>query len=62
MQAAQARPPEKRAELLAPADPEVRNSGKIPREPLCVSPDEAFVAWSQLDRDTEELKLVEGFR
>jgi len=29
---------------------------------LCVSPDEAFVVWSQFDRNSSELMLVEGFR
>ena len=29
---------------------------------LCVSPDERFVVWSQVDRDNAELMLVEGFR
>jgi len=46
------------------------SSGKVsklatlekPLSSLCVSPDEAFVVWSQLDRYTAELMLVEGFR
>jgi serine/threonine protein kinase/Tol biopolymer transport system component len=29
---------------------------------LCVSPDETFVVWSQVDRNSVELMLVEGFR
>jgi len=29
---------------------------------LCVSPDEAFVVWPQLDRQSFELMLVEGLR
>ena len=29
---------------------------------LSVSPDEAFVVWSQFDRESRELMLVEGFR
>ena len=29
---------------------------------LCVSPDEAFVVWPQIDRNTWELMRVEGFR
>jgi hypothetical protein len=29
---------------------------------LCVSPDEGFVVWPQIDRNTTELMLVEGFR
>jgi len=29
---------------------------------LCVSPDGAFVVWSQSDREIRELTLVEGFR
>jgi Tol biopolymer transport system component len=29
---------------------------------LCVSPDDRFVAWSQLDRNTIDLMLVENFR
>lgn len=29
---------------------------------LCVSPDEAFVVWTQLDHNTAELMLLEGFR
>ena len=46
------------------------SSGKVstlatlekPLSSLCVSPDEAFVVWSQLDRRSAELMLVEGFR
>lgn len=29
---------------------------------VCVSPDEAFVTWAQIDRESAELMLVEGFR
>jgi len=29
---------------------------------LSVSPDDAYVVWSQVDRDTQDLMLVEGFR
>lgn len=29
---------------------------------MCVSPDDACVVWSQLDRSTQDLMLVEGFR
>jgi hypothetical protein len=29
---------------------------------LCVSPDDAYVVWSQLDRLSTDLMLVEGFR
>jgi hypothetical protein len=28
----------------------------------CVSPDGAYAVWSQLDRDTTDLMLVENFR
>jgi eukaryotic-like serine/threonine-protein kinase len=29
---------------------------------MCVSPDDRYVVWSQLDRNTADLMLVEGFR
>jgi Tol biopolymer transport system component len=29
---------------------------------LCASPDDAYVVWPQLDRNTRDLMLVEGFR
>ena len=34
----------------------------IPGAGLCVSPDEAYVVWSQLDRNSRGLMLVDGFR
>jgi dipeptidyl aminopeptidase/acylaminoacyl peptidase len=33
-----------------------------PAVSLCVSPDDAYVVWSQLDRNTQDLMLVENFR
>jgi hypothetical protein len=29
---------------------------------ICVSPDDAYVVWSQTDRTSQDLMLVEGFR
>ena len=34
----------------------------IPGAGLCVSPDEAYVVWSQTDRNSRDLMLVDGFR
>jgi Tol biopolymer transport system component len=31
-------------------------------EGICVSPDDAYVVWGQVDRNTQDLMLVEGFR
>jgi hypothetical protein len=29
---------------------------------ICVSPDDRYIVWSQLDRDTKDLMLIEHFR
>ena len=38
------------------------SSGKRVEPGLAVSPDDAYVVWSQVDRETVNLMLVEGFR
>jgi hypothetical protein len=33
-----------------------------PLHSMCVSPDDAHLVWPQLDKDSRDLMLVEGFR